>query len=84
MREPPFDWHSGRIDRATPITPSYRMTQKVRRFFKAQCGDHFKFDRAFMAWMKASAGKTMGDAADEWTRRQAAKPPTRAMDHAPT
>jgi len=44
------------------------MTQNVRRYFRAQCGDDFKFDVPFMAWMKASIGKTMGDAADEWTR----------------
>jgi hypothetical protein len=69
-----FDWHIGDINRETPITPSYRGTQKVRRFFKAQCGAHFKFDRAFMAWMKASVGQTMGDAADEWTRRGRADP----------
>jgi len=28
---------------------------------------------AFMAWMKASIGNTMGDAADEWRRRNARK-----------
>jgi hypothetical protein len=65
-----FDWHSDPITRATPITPTYRSTQNVRRFFKVQCGDHYKFDRFFMAWMKAAAGKTMGDAVEEWKRRQ--------------
>jgi len=68
-----FDWHGGRIDRATPITESYRNTQKVRRFFKSECGELFKFDRPFMAWLKIGVGKTMGDAADEWTRREATK-----------
>jgi hypothetical protein len=66
-----FDWHRGPIDRGTLITPSYRNTQMVRRFFAAKCGAGFRFDRPFMAWMKAAAGKTMGDAADEWRRRQA-------------
>jgi hypothetical protein len=47
-----FDWHSDPIARDTPITKAYRNTQNVRRFFKAECGDHFKFDRAFMAWLK--------------------------------
>jgi hypothetical protein len=65
-----FDWHADPIDRATPITPGYRSTQNVRRFFRRECGDHFKFDRPFMAWMKTAAGKTMGDAADEWRRRE--------------
>ena len=69
----PFDWHGGRITRATPITGSYRNTQNVRRFFKQECGGAFKFDRPFMAWLRDGTAKTMGDAADEWLRRQAAK-----------
>ena len=60
-----FDWHSGEITRTTPITKSYRGTRKVRHFFKAECGDSFKFDRRFMAWLKAAVGKTMADAVDE-------------------
>jgi hypothetical protein len=67
-----FDWHSGDITRATPITESYRNTQKVRRFFKTECGDGFNFDRSFMAWIKAAVGQTMGDAVEEWHRRKAA------------
>ncbi len=39
--------------------------------FKAQCGDDFKFDRSFMAWLKDGSAKTMGVAADEWLRRRA-------------
>ena len=65
-----FDWHANPITRATPITKSYRNTQNVRRFFKAQCGDDFKFDHPFMAWLKGATDKTMGDAADEWLRRK--------------
>jgi Domain of unknown function (DUF6434) len=68
-----FDWHSEKITRSTPITASYRNTQNVRRFFKAQCGDAFKFDRAFMAWLKSGTPRTMGEAADEWLRRKGAK-----------
>jgi Domain of unknown function (DUF6434) len=70
---PAFDWHGDPITRATPITKSYRNTQNVRRFFTAECGSHFKFDRPFMAWLKDGSKKTMGDAADEWQRRAAAK-----------
>jgi hypothetical protein len=66
-----FDWHGGRITRATPVTNSYRNTQNVRRFFKKECGEGFKFDRHFMAWLKDGEAKTMGNAADEWLRRQA-------------
>jgi hypothetical protein len=65
-----FDWHSDPITRKTPITATYRNTQNVRRFFKAECGDHFKFDRAFMAWLKSAKEKTMGDAVKEWLRRE--------------
>ena len=68
-----FDWHSGDITRATELDASYRNTQRVRRFFKAECGDTFRFDRAFMAWLQEASGKTMGDAADEWHRRTGQK-----------
>ena len=64
-----FDWHSDPITRKTPITKTYRNTQNVRRFFWKECGDHFKFDRPFIAWMKAADGKAMGDAVKEWLRR---------------
>jgi hypothetical protein len=68
-----FDWHSDAITRATPLTKSYRSTQNVRRFFKAECGDGFKFDRSFMAWLKTAVDLDMGDAVDEWRRREAAR-----------
>ena len=66
---PEFDWHASPITRDTPVTATYRGTQNVRRFFKAQCGEDFKFDRIFMAWIK-SGPRTMGEAADEWSRRK--------------
>ena len=65
-----FDWHGDPITRATPITKTYRNTRNVRRFFQAECGDGFKFDRAFMAWIKSAENKTMGDAVKEWLRRE--------------
>jgi hypothetical protein len=65
-----FDWHRDPITRKTPITASYRNTQNVRRFFRSQCGEHFKFDRPFMGWLKDGTAKTMGDAVMEWNRRQ--------------
>jgi hypothetical protein len=55
------------------ITKSYRHTQNVRRFFKAECGDNFRFDRGFMAWLKDGAEKTMGAAADQWLRQERVK-----------
>ena len=68
-----FDWHADPITRKTPIASGYRNTQNVRRFFKAECGDHFKFDRSFMAWLKGAKNKTMGDAVEEWLRRETKK-----------
>jgi len=67
------DWHSDPIANTTLIDENYRNTQNVRRFFKAAIGDHFKFDRSFMAWMKAHAGSTMAEAVAEWRRREAAR-----------
>jgi hypothetical protein len=64
-----FDWHRDPITRTTPVTDTYRNTQNVRRFFKSECGDHFRFDRPFMTWMKDGKRKTMGDAVSEWIRR---------------
>ncbi|KNX77262.1 hypothetical protein DA83_02755 [Pseudomonas sp. 250J] len=65
-----FDWHAGPITRATPLDRHYRNTQKVRRFLVGECGETFKFDRAFMAWIKSAAPATMGEVADEWLRRR--------------
>ncbi|MFT7441603.1 MAG: hypothetical protein ACI83E_003107, partial [Sulfitobacter sp.] len=65
-----FDWHADEISRATPLNTAYKSTQNVRRFLRSQCGEAFKFDRPFMAWIRSGAPKTMGDVADEWTRRQ--------------
>ncbi len=68
-----FDWHSEKITPDTVIDSSYRNTQNVRRFFKAQCGEAFKFNRSFMHWLKANSGKTMGDAVREWKNQSAAE-----------
>ena len=65
-----FNWHSDEITRQTPVTSTYKSTQNVRRFLIAQCGDAFKFDRDFMAWIKNDESKTMGDVADEWLHRK--------------
>lgn len=63
-----FDWHSDTITAETPVTGSYRNTQNVRRFLKETCGPDFRFNRAFMAWIKNGEPKTMGDVAMEWQR----------------
>jgi hypothetical protein len=68
FKGPGFDWHGAKLSRETIIKPDYRNTQNVRLFFIAEIGRHFSFNIAFMAWMKANAGKTLGDAAEEWKR----------------
>jgi hypothetical protein len=69
----PFDWHYSVLSSHTVIAPDYRHTQNVRRFFKSEIGETFKFDRPFMSWMQDNAGKTLGDAVDEWRRRKGYK-----------
>ena len=71
-----FDWHADPITRFTRVDASYRNTQNVRRFLRGQCGAGFRFDRAFMGWIRNGAEKTMGDVADEWLRRQATRTDT--------
>ncbi|MFM0738745.1 DUF6434 domain-containing protein [Paraburkholderia xenovorans] len=65
-----FDWHGAQITRATLVDKDYKNTQNVRRFLTLECGPDFKFDRDFIAWIKDGAFKTMGDVANEWSRRQ--------------
>jgi len=66
-----FDWHGDPITLDTPVTNTYKNTQNVRRFLRAQCGEGFKFDQPFMQWIKDGRAKTMGEVAAEWLRRQA-------------
>ncbi|KTT05491.1 hypothetical protein NS2R_23190 [Pseudomonas oryzihabitans] len=63
------DWHSTSLTRATVIDENYKSTQNVRRFMIEECGEAFRFDRAFMAWIRSDAPKTLGDVVDEWQRR---------------
>jgi hypothetical protein len=64
-----FDWHGGPITRATLVDSAYRNTQNVRRFLSVECGPDFRFDRDFMAWITNGTRKSMGEVADEWSRR---------------
>ncbi len=57
-----FDWHQEPLTRETIITDSYKNSQNVRRFFSEQIGNNFKFNIAFMNWIKSNTGKTLGDA----------------------
>ncbi|UTZ25365.1 hypothetical protein HB761_00555 [Vibrio campbellii] len=67
------DWHKDPIEDNTLVTSSYKSTQNVRRYFKSKCGDNFAFARGFMQWMKQAEGITMGEAVQEWLRRQETK-----------
>lgn len=68
-----FDWHKDPIGRDTPVDARYRSTQNVRRFLTAQCAGAITLPRPFMAWIRNGQPKTMGDVADEWTRRYGAR-----------
>ncbi len=61
-----FDWNVENLDDSTIITDNYKNTENVREFFKQAIGDHFKFNVAFMDWMKANHGKTLREAVDKW------------------
>ncbi|KAB7897330.1 hypothetical protein GA565_15785 [Rouxiella sp. S1S-2] len=65
-----LDWHSAVLTRATIVDKNYKNTQNVRRFLVEQCGESFRFDRDFMAWIKNDTQKTLGDVVEEWRRRQ--------------
>ncbi len=65
-----FDWHNGPITRAMLVDETYRNTQAVRHVLSSACGADFRFDRAFMAWIKDGAPKNMSEVADEWLRRR--------------
>ncbi|MEG5932846.1 DUF6434 domain-containing protein [Enterobacter hormaechei] len=64
-----FDWHSAVLTRDTFVDPSYKNTQNVRRFMREECGEAFRFDREFIAWIRNGEPKTLGDVVDEWKQR---------------
>lgn len=65
-----IDWHSTELSRMTIVDKNYKNTQNVRRFMLAQCGEAFRFERDFMAWIRNDIPKNLGDVVDEWKRRQ--------------
>lgn len=68
-----FDWNHANLSEDTIITDNYKNTENVRRFFLTCIGKHFRFNVAFMNWMKTNIGKTLGDATAEWKRIAASK-----------
>lgn len=76
-----FDWHSEPLDDDTIITDSYKNTQNVRRYFKSRLGEGFKFNIAFMEWMRANTGKTLADACAAFPASQSKPGETQIKDH---
>jgi hypothetical protein len=68
-----FDWGREPLTPDTVITDSYRNTQNMRRFMQTHAAAHFKFSNEFMAWMKASEGRTLRDAVAFWLELDAKK-----------
>lgn len=64
-----IDWHREHLTLETRITPDYRSTQNVRRFFRAHVGQHFRFTVDFMVWMRRNPGLSLRAAIREWKRR---------------
>lgn len=60
------DWARLEITPETVITDSYTNGPNVRAFFEAQIGPRFRFNIAFMDWMRRNDGKTMAEATDAW------------------
>lgn len=76
-----FDWHSAALTPETIITDSYKNSQNVRRFFKAEVGDQFKFTIGFMDWIRLNHGATLADAVAEYRRMTAAGEKAPIRDH---
>ncbi|MGX9306779.1 DUF6434 domain-containing protein [Pantoea ananatis] len=66
-----IDWHSTELTRMTVVDENDKNTQNVRRFLVAQCGERFRFDRDFTAWIRNEIPKNLGEVVDEWKRRKA-------------
>lgn len=71
-----FDWTKSTISLDTVITDSYKSSENVRRFMLSQIPD-FKFNIAFMEWVKSNTGKKMSEAVDYYI--QLRKDPTKRI-----
>lgn len=79
-----FDWSQAQLEVTTVITDNYKNTENVRQFFITQIGKHFKFNVAFMNWMKSNVGKTLLEATQAWEEiRQIKKSTKTPKDIAP-
>ena len=61
-----FNWAKSELTLATKITDNVSFGPNLRRFMNGQIGNNFSCHSDFMDWVKANAGKTLGDAIDEY------------------
>lgn len=64
--ESKFNWAKSELTLETRITDNVSFGPNFRRFMKGQIGNSFSCHSEFMDWVKANAGKTLGDAIDEY------------------
>ena len=67
-----FDWSTEALSLETVITDSYKNSENVREFFKAQVGEGFKFYIDLMNFMTDNVGATLADAVDFHNERKLA------------
>ncbi len=53
------DWHSDPLDGSLPLDAAFRITQNVRRYLKAECGDDLVFGRALHAEIRDNRPATL-------------------------
>ncbi|MEO0688938.1 MAG: DUF6434 domain-containing protein [Pseudomonadota bacterium] len=66
QHRPSINWSKATLDRDTIITSDISFGPNVRGFFRSQIGPSFVCHGEFMAWVKANAGATLGDAVEVW------------------
>lgn len=76
-----FDWQASPLDDVTLITDNYKNSENVRHYFKSRLGDGFKFNIAFMDWMRLNTGKTLRDACAAYSDLQTEPGQTKIADH---
>jgi hypothetical protein len=69
------------LGRDTVITDNYRNTQNVRRYFIEHVDPAFRFNIAFMDWVRNNVGKTLGDAGDFWLQCKSSSGATAIKPH---
>jgi Domain of unknown function (DUF6434) len=65
-KEALLNWHSAPLTCSTKIDRAYKSTQNVRRFFKKEIGEHFRFTREYMQYLKTNNGISLEEAVAYW------------------